>query len=168
MASRSGNFSWITIISLTVSSLCSLFILSGTSVIQVLDLLDQTSNFLIISLFSIILSLFSTIWEIFSQRNLLWFKNSLWCYFSVSERKTSVTLLFLNILYSILFLFYECSSTVFNFTKDINDTFCSATAAKSLQSCPTLCDPIDCSPPGSPRPWDSPGKNTGVSCQIEM
>ena len=25
----------------------------------------------------------------------------------------------------------------------------SAAAAKSLQSCPTLCDPIDCSPPGS-------------------
>ena len=25
-----------------------------------------------------------------------------------------------------------------------------ATAAKSLQSCPTLCDPIDNSPPGSP------------------
>ena len=24
--------------------------------------------------------------------------------------------------------------------------------AKSLQSCPTLCDPIDCSPPGSPVP----------------
>ena len=38
------------------------------------------------------------------------------------------------------------------------------TAAKSLQSCPTLCDPIDGSPPGSPRPWDSPGKNTGVGC----
>ena len=27
-----------------------------------------------------------------------------------------------------------------------------AAAAKSLQSCPTLCDPIDCSPPGSPVP----------------
>ena len=27
-----------------------------------------------------------------------------------------------------------------------------ATAAKSLQSCPTLCDPIDASPPGSPVP----------------
>ena len=26
-----------------------------------------------------------------------------------------------------------------------------ATAAKSLQSCPTLCDTIDGSPPGSPR-----------------
>ena len=27
-----------------------------------------------------------------------------------------------------------------------------AAAAKSLQSCPTLCDPIDNSPPGSPNP----------------
>ena len=27
-----------------------------------------------------------------------------------------------------------------------------AAAAKSLQSCPTLCDPIDCSPSGSPIP----------------
>ena len=27
-----------------------------------------------------------------------------------------------------------------------------ATAAKSLQSCPTLCDPIDGSPPGSTAP----------------
>ena len=38
-----------------------------------------------------------------------------------------------------------------------------AAAAKSRQSCPTVCDPIDGSPPGS-RSWDSPGKNTGVSC----
>ena len=30
--------------------------------------------------------------------------------------------------------------------------FQSAAAAKSLQSCPTLCDPIDGSPPGSPVP----------------
>ena len=37
--------------------------------------------------------------------------------------------------------------------------------AKSLQSCPTLCDPIDSSPPGSPI-WDSPGKNTGVGCHF--
>ena len=27
-----------------------------------------------------------------------------------------------------------------------------AAAAKSLQSCPTLCDPVDGSPPGSPMP----------------
>ena len=54
-------------------------------------------------------------------------------------------------------------------------------AAKSLQSCPTLCDPRDGSPPGSPvpgilqartlewvaisfHPWDFPGKSTGVGC----
>ena len=41
-----------------------------------------------------------------------------------------------------------------------------AAAAKSLQSCLTLCDPLDGSPPGSPRPWDSPGKNTAVSCHF--
>ena len=35
-------------------------------------------------------------------------------------------------------------------------------AAKSLQSCQTLCNPRDCSPPG----WDSPGKNTGVGCHF--
>ena len=34
-----------------------------------------------------------------------------------------------------------------------------AAAAKSLQSCPTLCDPIDSSPQGS-------GKNTGVGCHF--
>ena len=39
-----------------------------------------------------------------------------------------------------------------------------AAAAKSLQSCPTLCDPIDGSPPGSPVP--GPGKNTGVGCHF--
>ena len=30
--------------------------------------------------------------------------------------------------------------------------FVTAAAAKTLQSCPTLCDPIDRSPPGSPVP----------------
>ena len=86
--------------------------------------------------------------------------------------------------------------------------FPAAAAAKSLQSCPTLCDPIDRNPPGSPvpgilqartlewvaisfskawkwkvkvkssdpqrphglqpsrllRPWDFPGRSTGVGC----
>ena len=32
------------------------------------------------------------------------------------------------------------------------------------QSCPTLCDPIDYSLPGSSLHGDSPGKNTGVGC----
>ena len=34
------------------------------------------------------------------------------------------------------------------------------------QSCPTLCDPMHWSPPGSSCPWDSPGKNTGVGCHF--
>jgi len=41
-----------------------------------------------------------------------------------------------------------------------------AKSLKSLQSCPTLCDPIDWAmqPTRLPGPWDSPGKNTGVGC----
>ena len=34
-----------------------------------------------------------------------------------------------------------------------------------IQSCPTVCDPMDCSPPGS-CPWNFPGKNTGVGCHF--
>ena len=36
----------------------------------------------------------------------------------------------------------------------------------ATQSCPTLCDPMDCSPPGSSVHGDSPGKNTGVGCRV--
>ena len=36
--------------------------------------------------------------------------------------------------------------------------------AVSLQLCPTLCNPMDCSPPGSSVHGDSLGKNTGVGC----
>ena len=35
---------------------------------------------------------------------------------------------------------------------------------KSLQLCPTLCDPMDHSIPGSSVHEDSLGKNTGVGC----
>ena len=40
--------------------------------------------------------------------------------------------------------------------------------AKSPQSCPTLCNPMDCSPPGSSVHGDSPGKKTGVSCHVPL
>ena len=49
-------------------------------------------------------------------------------------------------------------------------SFAAAAAAKSLQSCPTLCDPIDGGPPGSPFPgilqarvleWVSNSNGTG-------
>ena len=39
-------------------------------------------------------------------------------------------------------------------------------AAKSLQACPTLCSTIRQKPTRFPRPWDSPGKNTGVRCHF--
>ena len=39
-------------------------------------------------------------------------------------------------------------------------------AAKSLQSCPTLCDPHRWQPTRLPYPWNSPGKNTGVGCHF--
>ena len=34
------------------------------------------------------------------------------------------------------------------------------------QSCPTLCEPMDCSPPGSSVCGDSPGQDTGVGCHF--
>ena len=34
------------------------------------------------------------------------------------------------------------------------------------QVCPTLCDTMDCSPPGSSVHGDSPGRNTGVGCHV--
>ena len=41
-----------------------------------------------------------------------------------------------------------------------------AAAAKSLQLCPTLCDPHRRQPIRLLCPWDSPGKNTGVGCHF--
>ena len=36
------------------------------------------------------------------------------------------------------------------------------------QWCPILCDPMDCSPPGSSVHGDSPGKNAGVGCHARL
>ena len=50
---------------------------------------------------------------------------------------------------------YDCTSNknlCMSLTISARENTNSATAAKSLQSCPTLCDPIDSSPPGSPVP----------------
>ena len=43
-----------------------------------------------------------------------------------------------------------------------------AAAAKSLQSCPTLCDPIDGSPPGSAVPGILQARTTGVGCHLPL
>ena len=46
--------------------------------------------------------------------------------------------------------------------RQICDKVYARMCAKSLQSCLTLCDPMDCSPPGSSVHGDSPGKSTRV------
>ena len=56
---------------------------------------------------------------------------------------------------SFLLLFFLASHTV----KSI------CVCAKSLQLCPTLCNPMDCSPPGSSVHGDSLGNNPGVDCR---
>ena len=55
--------------------------------------------------------------------------------------------LFLFILFSI-FHFGDFLQTF----EDLEIIFAAAAAAKSLESCLTLCDPVDGSPPGSPVP----------------
>ena len=45
----------------------------------------------------------------------------------------------------------KCSKYMENFFQELVLT-AAAAAAMSLQLCPTLCDPIDGSPPGSPIP----------------
>ena len=47
---------------------------------------------------------------------------------------------------------HEIKSCLFLGGKTMRNTAAAAAAAKSLQLCPTLCDPMYCSPPGSPIP----------------
>ena len=47
---------------------------------------------------------------------------------------------------------------------DSSRLFLSTPCCFVTRSCLTLCDPMDCSPPGLLCPWDSPGKNPGVGC----
>ena len=69
-----------------------------------------------------------------------------------------------------LSLFYcPALTSIHDYWKTIALTVCqpAAAAAKLLQSCPTLCDPIDGRQPTRlHHPWDSPGKNTGVGCHF--
>ena len=48
----------------------------------------------------------------------------------------------------------------------LHSSFFVCMRAKLLQSCPTLCNLMDCSLPGFYVHGDSPGKNTGVGCHF--
>ena len=52
------------------------------------------------------------------------------------------------------------------FSSDDRPTHAVKRLCSVAQPCPTLWDPMDCSPSGSFDPWDFPGKNTGVGCHF--
>ena len=60
---------------------------------------------------------------------------------------------------SLIHILFQCSHIV-------HAKCIPAATAKSLQSCPTLCNPIDGSPPGPPVPGILQAKNTGVCCHF--
>ena len=69
-----------------------------------------------------------------------------------------------------LFLFLIFSTTLFTvynviiYCAFVDPFSVSPVLCLVTQSCPTLCDPMDHSPPGSSVHGDSPGKTTGVGC----
>ena len=74
---------------------------------------------------------------------------------------------------SFIFLEFSCRSCLFIFEinslkfilfQSILSIYLGAVLCLVTQSCPTLCDLMDGSPPGSPVHGDSPGKNTRVGC----
>ena len=74
----------------------------------------------------------------------------MWCRLSILW----ITLILWKLLLSLLFcvsLYVICNCLTFCVCISLLRS-AAATAANSLQSCPTLCDPIDGSPPGSPVP----------------
>ena len=66
------------------------------------------------------------------------------------EERSSSSVHYLTPLFSVLNIYFS-PWTLRGSYKGI-ETMAAAAAAKSLQSCPTLWDPIDSSPPGSPVP----------------
>ena len=64
---------------------------------------------------------------------------------------------------TLLFLLLEACALSSVWFLSFCTTILGCMLVKSLQSYSTLCDPVDCSPPGSCS-WDSPGKNTRIGC----
>ena len=97
----------------------------------------------------------------FSRRS-SWPRDWTWVSCTVSRRFTIWARREVHLCQSVLLIFSYKSCIVYGLTFKSLIHFesilmygvkkCSAAAAKLLQSCPTLCDPIDGSPPGSPVP----------------
>ena len=90
-------------------------------------------------------------WDLISP--LLLSRRQRWNYTPPAPLTCTCYSLFLELLQFFLdFWVFTISKEEIKETNDIHVCF----YAKSLQSCPTVCDPMDCSPPGSSVHGDSP------------
>ena len=66
-------------------------------------------------------------------------------------------------IYICVYIYIVLYTYINHFAKNLNLTqYCKLIMCLVVQSCLTLCNPMDYSPPGSSIHGDSPGKNTGV------
>ena len=76
----------------------------------------------------------------------------------------------MTIFWSNTFFFFSVIRKCFSLSRILNRNLMfgkdACVHAKRLHSCPTLCNPMDCSPPGSSVHGDSLDKNTGVGCHV--
>ena len=81
----------------------------------------------------------------------------LFCLYDIVTTITIQLLYFKNhkFYFSVLLVMFQVLSTKQSFSR-----VCAVT-----QSCPNLCDPMECSPPDS-SPWELLGKNTGMGCNF--
>ena len=86
--------------------------------------------------------------------------------YCVNFRSTSKGFRYIYIYFQIIFRFRLLQDTEYRSLCYPVNPCCFSVLCMCLvaQSCPTLCDPMDCSPPGSSIHEDSPGKNTRVGC----
>jgi len=68
--------------------------------------------------------------------------------------------------YICMIRYFGTESLCYTAKINITNQQCCAVLSLVAQLCPTLCDPMDWSPPGSSVNGDSPGKNTGVGCHV--
>ena len=77
---------------------------------------------------------------------------------------------YFSIFWSNTFFFFSVIRKCFSLSRILNRNLMfgkdACVHAKRLHSCPTLCNPMDCSPPGSSVHGDSLGKNSGVGCHV--
>ena len=85
-------------------------------------------------------------------------------WYNLKRRMTATTVMRIRIYKVCRSLYRDEKITIPPHSKLCAPILSSRVHAKSLQLCPTLCNPMDYSPPGSSVHGDSPGKNTGVGC----